>query len=129
MDNARLSLNKAKVHMNRALNACNSNDIEVAVTWAFYAYENAIVAAAERFGINWKKNHFSKAQAARELYNRKHLSVDVGDKIAEFNTLRKDVQYGEHGPDLLSVNLQDLASELENFISDVEKVIENSDEK
>ncbi|MBF0458234.1 MAG: hypothetical protein HQK99_10105 [Nitrospirae bacterium] len=91
MNNALQALEKAKVHMKRAMAACNDEDIEVAVTWAFYAYENAVVAAAERFGINWKKNHFSKAQAARELHNKKYLSIDVGDKIEEFNALRKDV--------------------------------------
>ncbi|WP_420264629.1 HEPN domain-containing protein [Candidatus Magnetominusculus dajiuhuensis] len=129
MENVRDKLKKAKVHMKRALEACNNEDSEEAVMWAFYAYENAVVAAAERFGINWKKTHFSKAQVARDLYKKKYLSIDVGDKIEEFNSLRKDVQYDEPGPDLLSIDLQDMAAELEDFIADVGKAIEGFDEE
>lgn len=114
--------------MNRTLKACNDEDKEPAVMWTFYAYENAVVAAAEQFGINWKKTHFSKAQVARQLHNEKHISIDVGDKIEEFNVLRKDVQYGEPGPDLLDIDLEDLSSELESFITEVKKTLENFNE-
>ncbi|MCY4376108.1 MAG: hypothetical protein OXC31_20325, partial [Spirochaetaceae bacterium] len=42
-------------------------DAEEAVTWAFYAYENCVVALAEMHDRKWKKNHREKAELARRL--------------------------------------------------------------
>ena len=33
--------------------------------YSFYALENAVVAAADHFGVPWKPNHPSKVEAAR----------------------------------------------------------------
>ncbi len=65
---------------------------EEAVTWAFYAYENCVVAAAEAQGIPWKKLHYDKVAVVRQLYGSGKPQRDVGDELERLNELRKDVQ-------------------------------------
>ncbi len=124
---ARYHLERAKKQLERVQTAiCEPEDREEAVTWAFYAYENAVVAAAEKKGIKWVKTHPSKVEVAGKLNSLGILSVDVGTHIQHLNELRKDVQYGEPGEELEEMDLEDLASELENFINEVDSVISSN---
>ncbi|TET41931.1 MAG: hypothetical protein E3J66_04580 [Dehalococcoidia bacterium] len=128
-EEARAKLRLAKKQLERVQIACwDPKDAEEAVTWAFYAYENAVIAVVEKQGMQWQKTHPSKVNLASQLHAQGILSIDVGTKIELFNELRKDVQYGEPGPELESVDLDDLAIELENFIGEVENVITSNDE-
>jgi hypothetical protein len=52
------------------------------------------------------------------------ISVDVSDRLREFNELRKDVAYDEPGPELAQLDLEDVASNLENFVEEVSRMIE-----
>ena len=96
------------------------------MTWAFYAYESAVVAAAEKEGMPWEKNHPSKAKAAETLHQNGILSIDVKSTLEELNELRKDVAYGEAGSELEEVDLQDLAVHLEEFVEEVAQLIEGN---
>jgi len=126
LNEARAKLRLAKKHLGRVQTAYwDPKDPEGAVTWAFYAYENAVVAAAEAIGLPWKKTHPSKVEVAGLLHQRGMLSLDVGEKIALLNELRKDVEYGEPGPSLEEVDLEDLSTELEEFIEEVERLVES----
>lgn len=49
---------------------------------------------------------------------------DVGDLLEKLNDLRKDVQYGEPGPDLQALDLEELAADLELFIDEVERLVQ-----
>ncbi len=122
---AETHLNLARKHLERVEAATwDPKEPEVAVTWAFYAYENAVVAVAEKLGVNWQKTHLSKVKIANELRSSGKLSVDVGPIIANLNELRKDVQYGEPGPELEEIDLEDMAIQLEKFIDEVADVVE-----
>ena len=94
-------------------------DPEQAVTWAFYAYENCLAALAERYGRKLTKNHREKAELARRLHADGLISRDIGYELEELNSLRKDVQYDEPGPELEEIDLEDLAIELEQFIDEI----------
>lgn len=98
-------------------------DREDAVTWAFYAYENAVVAAAEKLGERWTRRHDQKADLAAAPHVSGHLSVDVHDLLTALNRLRQDVPYGEMGADLLDLDLYDLASELDAFVGEVADLV------
>ena len=114
------ALNRARKQWDRVSNAAwPPEDYEEAVTWAFYAYENCVVAAAEAQGIPWRKMHPNKVAVARQLYANGQVGRDIGDELERLNELRKDVQYGDPGSELLEVDLEDLASELETFIDEV----------
>ncbi len=102
-------------------------DPEDAVVWAFYAYENAVVAAAEKAGIAWERNHPSKRQAARDLHAAAHVSMDISDELDRLNELRKDITYGEPGSDLKDEDLEDLAIGLETFIDEDAEFVESDE--
>ena len=101
-------------------------DAEQAVTWAFYAYENCIVALAELHAWRWKKNHREKAEMARRLHADGLVSRDVGDTLEELNRLRMDVAYDEPGPELRDTDLEALAGalDLEEFVDEVGDAID-----
>lgn len=111
-------------HLERVQSAWwEPSDAVEAVTFAFYAYENAIVAIAELNGRRWTKNHREKADLAQELFEAGLISTDVSDRLREFNDLRKNVAYDEPGPELEQLDLEDVASELEAFINEVTTLV------
>ena len=77
------------------------------------------MAAAEALGIPWRKVHPNKVAVARQLSANGQVGRDIGDELERLNELRKDVQYGDPGSELLEVDLENLASELETFIDEV----------
>lgn len=93
------------------------------VTNVFYAYENLIVAVAEAKGLAWAPNHYRKAELAKKLHDDGILKRDVGDDLLRFNDLRKDVSYGEPGPELHSADLEDIVSNLESFLEEIEELV------
>jgi uncharacterized protein YutE (UPF0331/DUF86 family) len=121
---ARSKLKLAKSQLERVCAAASAEDPEEAVTWAFYAYENAVVAVAEKEQMPWKKTHISKQDVAATLHRRHVLSRDVSDTLSDLNELRKDVAYGEVGQDLEAVDLEDLCVELEEFVNEVADLVE-----
>lgn len=125
---ARKALTRARSQLERVQVAGYAPPDPVeAVTFAFYAYENAVVAAAEVKGIKWTKVHFEKAKLASKLCDDGILATNVEDRLLWLNDLRKDVAYDEPGPELEEVDLEDLAIELEQFIDEVEEVISSSE--
>jgi len=98
------------------------------VTKCFYAYENAVVAAATALGAKWTKKHYEKAELAKKLFEENKLKNNVSDRLARLNELRKDVSYDEPGPELAETDLEDLVSDLENFLDEVDELISNIEE-
>lgn len=56
--------------------------------YAFYALENAVVAAAEHLSIAWQRSHPKKADLAAQLH-KDHELPDVSRLLRELNELRK----------------------------------------
>lgn len=108
-----------------ATDSWEPTDAAGCVTKCFYAFENAVVAAAEALGMSWKKTHPDKVTIAAELAAQKKVSVDITTRLVELNTLRKDVSYGEPGQDLAAVDLEDLVTELETYLNEVEAIIDD----
>ena len=122
---ARRALKRARRQLARVQVAwIEPADPTAAVTFAFYAYENAVVAVAEARAIKWTKVHHEKANLARKLFNQGILATNAEERLLELNDLRKDVAYDEPGPELEQVDLEDLARDLELFIDEVEGVID-----
>lgn len=120
------AIGRAKRHLERVQSAAWAPDHDEAVTWALYAYENCVTALAELHGRSWTKNHYKKAELARELHAEGLVSRDIGDELEDLNRLRKDVAYGEPGPELQERDLEDLADELETFIDEIDSRIASS---
>ena len=64
IEQARASLAVAKSQLEKVQIAANADDDnqdpENAVMWAFYAYENSVVALAEMHGRSWEKTTSSR---------------------------------------------------------------------
>ena len=84
-----------------------------------------MVAAAYALSIPWKKRHPSKVAIARRLFEGGHVSKDIGDELERLNELRKDVQYGDPGLELLEVDLYALSVELEQYVDEVAALLES----
>jgi uncharacterized protein YutE (UPF0331/DUF86 family) len=132
-----MSLRAAREHLNRATkqweraasDAWEPADPASCVTNAFYAYENVIVAVAEAKSLAWAKNHYKKAELAKELAQEKVLSKDLSDRLLRLNDLRKDVSYGEPGMELSDEDLESIVSELEGTIGEVEGIVSGLEEE
>jgi uncharacterized protein (UPF0332 family) len=96
------------------------------VTKCFYSYENAVSAVGAFLGLELPDNHDAKATFARQFANQHKLRTDIHDRLIELNQLRKDVSYGEPGPELANFNLKELVNDLETFLEEVEQLIQPS---
>jgi|SRR5437588_4377722 len=94
------------------------------VTNCFYALENAVIAAAVAAGLPGTKKHWEKEELAEQLVREGKLKTDVSDRLNELNSARKDVQYGSPGESLAEIDLEDLVSEVESFLDEVDALIE-----
>jgi hypothetical protein len=101
-------LKEANAHLARArdqgdraaVDSWEPADAAECVTKCFYAYENALVAAATALGTAWTKKHYEKAALAKKLFEQNRLKTDVSDRLVKLNELRKDVSYGDPGEEL-----------------------------
>ena len=118
LDEARKRIAVARRQLERVEDAAFNLDHESAVIWAFYSYENCLTALAARYSQRLTTNHRERADLARRLHANGLVSRDIGDELQELNRLRKDVAYDEPGPELQSINLEDLALELHDFIEE-----------
>ena len=98
------------------------------VTKSFYAYENGVSAAMLAVGRQRSKKHPEKAAIAKQLFEEKKLKTDVSDLLSHLNDVRKDVQYGEAGFELKSMNLEQLVADLELFLDEVEALLAEIEE-
>lgn len=99
-----------------------------AVTFAFYAYENAAGAVAAVKNLSWPHNHYKKAEIASKLFTDRVLSKDIGGEMLRLNGLRKCVNCGEPGPELEEIDLEDLANGLEDFTNEVARILDETEE-
>jgi hypothetical protein len=123
---AHAHLARARDQFDRALvDSWEPADPAECVTKCFYAYENALVAAATAIGATWTKKHYEKAALAENLFEQNKLKTDVSDRLVKLNELRKDVSYGDPGEELSEVDLEDLVSKLELFLNEVGELMTN----
>jgi len=123
-------LARAREQLDRAqVDSWDPADPAECVTKCFYAYENAVVAAATAMGIAWTKRHDQKAALARRMFQENTVKTDVGDRLAKLNELRKDISYGEPGEELSEVDLEGLVSDLEAFLDEVNEIVSSLEEE
>jgi hypothetical protein len=93
----------AREHLNRGLAGVTAGDSTEAVTWLFLALEAAIVAVADKHGLDTRKKHWLKADAARDLHRKRVLAHDYSSTL--LNEARKAVTYEGDEPDLRGQSL------------------------
>ena len=106
----------AREHLGRALPAVTAEDYTEAVTWLFAALEAAIVAVADRHGIDTQKQHWKKAEVAKQLHDSGVLPHDFSHTLDTLNEARKVAVYEGDTPDLGDQSLEDLAEDVETAV-------------
>lgn len=89
--------------------------------WAFYALENAVIAASDHLHVPWERSHPSKVEASRTL-RRDHGLPDVSSMLVELNELRKGAAYGE-APSGRSISADEVIAAVEGFLGAVGELL------
>jgi hypothetical protein len=93
-------------------------------TYGLYALENATVAAAERLGLPWERNHWAKASLAERLAEEHHVPA-VGQLMRDLNSARKSEAYGE--PTVpIDWSAEDVAIRIEEYLTSVRQLVEGT---
>jgi hypothetical protein len=103
----------AREHLDRGLSGVTASDAAEAVAWLFLSLEAAIVSVAEKHGLDTQKQHWKKAEVAKELHTRGVLPHDYSDLLGLLNEARKAATYEGDEPDLEGQSLEDIAAEVE----------------
>lgn len=106
----------AREHLERALPAVTAEDSTEAVTWLFAALEAAVVAIAQARGIDTKRQHWKKAEVAKQLHETGVLSHDFSDTLGLLNEARKTAVYEGDEPVLGGRSLEDVATDVETAV-------------
>lgn len=109
----------AREHFETASDDINGGREKDAINALFYAAEAAVVALADAHGINTKKRHYLKADAATELHDRGLLEHDYGPLLRQLNQVRKDIWYEGDEPDL-DQSLEDTLVDVETLVAEAE---------
>lgn len=117
------SLELAKSHLERVLDSWDPPDWLPLASFGLYALEAGVVAAAGHLGLSLQRNHWSKANAARELAAN-HSLPDIADLMQSLNEIRKSEAYGDvaNPP---SLDAEDVAREVEEFVEAVDRLFQN----
>lgn len=89
-------------------------------TWAFYALENCVVAAAEHLGLPWERSHPRKAELARRLHDH-HGLPDIETLLIDLNVLRQNAAYGESRASS-NYDAEDIATWVEEYVEAVQRL-------
>jgi uncharacterized protein (UPF0332 family) len=106
----------AQEHLDDAEAAASEDRLKDAVNALFYAAEAAVVALAERSGIDTRRQHQLKADAASEMHERGALGRDYGPLLRTLNQARKDIWYEGDDPEL-GGGLDDLVDDVAELVA------------
>jgi len=95
--------------------------------WAFYGFENAVVAAAASVGMSWERDHRKKAQLSVRLHAQYELP-DVEQLLGDLKVLKENVTYGEARP-AADYSAEDVATALERYVEAVERLAQHRDDE
>jgi uncharacterized protein (UPF0332 family) len=110
----------AKEHAKSARDDVEAGREKDAVNAMFYAGEAAIVAIADREGIDTKQRHGLKADAATELHKQGVLDEDFGPLLRQLNQARKDVWYEGDDPEF-NTSIEDVLAQVETLVDAAEQ--------
>jgi hypothetical protein len=109
----------AREHLETAREDVAGEREKEALNALFYAAEAAVVAIADEHGVDTKRSHRLKADAASELHARGVLDHDYGPLIRQLNQARKDVWYEGDEPEL-DQSFEDTLADVETLVDEAE---------
>jgi HEPN domain-containing protein len=106
----------AREHLTTAQHELAEGAILPAIMFLHLAAEAAVVSLVEREGIDTKKRHDRKADAARELFRRGLVPEDLSEALRSLNQVRKDATYEGEDPTLDAEELEALSEQIEAIV-------------
>jgi hypothetical protein len=106
----------AREHLDRGLAGVSANDATEAVAWLFLSLEAAIVSVADKHGMDTKRQHWKKAEVAKDLYSQGALPQDFSSILQLLNEARKVATYEGDEPELEGQSLEDIAADVETAV-------------
>lgn len=106
----------AREHLATAQRELAEGAILPAIMFLHLAAEAAVVSLAEREGIDTKKRHDRKADAAQELFSRGVVPEDLSEALRSLNQVRKDATYEGEDPSLDAEELEALSEQIEAIV-------------
>ena len=106
----------AREHLDRGLAGVSANDATEAVAWLFLSLEAAIVSVADKHGMETKRQHWKKAEVAKDLYSQGVLPQDFSSILQLLNEARKVATYEGDEPELEGQSLEDIAADVETAV-------------
>ncbi len=106
----------AREHLSTAQRELDGGEFVPGNMFLHLAAEAAVVALAEREGIDTRRRHDMKADAAGELFRRGVVSEDLREVLRSLNQVRKDATYEGEDPDLSVEHLETLAQRIEAIV-------------
>lgn len=111
----------AREHLTTAQRELDEGAIVPAIMFLHLAAEAAVVSLAEQEGIDTKKRHDRKADAAHELFRRGILADDLSESLRSLNQSRKDATYEGEDPDFNEEELDALSARIETIVTAAEE--------
>ena len=122
MADAIAKLELAQKHLDKVQNAWDDpTDWADLALYGFHALENAEDAACLHYGIDTRRTHVSRTEAAERL-SSEHGLEDVSELLRDLNEARKSEAYGDVTPPELDPEV--VAVAIEEYIASVaEKIV------
>jgi uncharacterized protein (UPF0332 family) len=110
----------ARQHLETAREDLDGERYGDALNAMFHAAEAAIVWLADHHGIDTRRLHWAKAEAAEQLHTLGATDSDHGDLLRDLNQGRKDYWYDGEEPD--PEGLHAYLDRVTSLVSDAEAV-------
>lgn len=118
---AKEQLKVARRHLERVQGAWDApTDWSDLSLYGFYCLEAAVMAAAKHFGMDVKRTHPSKSQAAQILHKEYGLP-DIENLLLDLNSARKAMAYGD--VPLPELDAEEVAIAIEEYVEKVAREI------
>lgn len=121
------SLALAKKHLDRVQSSWDPPEWLDLSAYGLYAIEAAVVAAGLRLKLEFKRSHWSKADAAEDLAAN-HGLPPIADLMKALNEIRKSEAYGDVS-EPLELDAEDVAGRVELYIEAVSELFTDDDDE
>lgn len=120
------SLALAQKHLDRVQSSWDPPEWLDLSAYGLYAIEAAVVAAGLRLKLEFKRSHWSKAEAAEQL-STSHGLPPIADLMKALNEVRKSEAYGDVSapPEL---DAEDVARRVDLYIDAVSELFTDDEE-
>jgi hypothetical protein len=106
----------AREHLTKAQEEAFGGDVRDAIQWAFASLEAAIDSLADPRRIEIGEKHWKRTQAAKSLHADGVLPKDLSELHKVLNDARKGVFYLGEEPELGSLSIEDVLSDVEDAV-------------